>query len=105
MSFNQLIKYLEQSTIGTTTKAKWVDWSGWARIEEEPKENKMWKWCKRCFGMKTVKQRMEEELGDAEREQYTLQKRIDYDHVMRVYYFDRIRYLKDKLNLLGVDEF
>lgn len=58
-------------------------------------------WCKRCFGIKTTKERMREELKDCYHEVYMLQKNIDWDKAQLFYRERRIELI---LSVIGVEK-
>lgn len=84
---------------GTTIKAKSdkvLDWMEWATNPAdlvEKKENRMWKWCKHCFGMKTVDQLQAEELKHCKQDRYLLKKEIDWA-------VHRLQYTESRIRLI-----
>jgi hypothetical protein len=59
--------------------------------------NPLFLWCKRCFGLKTVSQRMKEELAYAELEEYSILARLMSDQSRLRLIKRRITFLKGKL--------
>lgn len=58
---------------------------------------KLTSWCKRCFGIRTIRQRMIQELQYAELDVYTISKQIALDTQSLKFYNQRIAFLQKQL--------